>query len=96
VGFRGPNGHRNNELDDKIDVHRVDRSTQRLSNARLVSQINHVLSEILSIIHNIKSLFGEAAAKSDRARSETDFNGICMKRVAFPVLGDSSLVMRFP
>jgi hypothetical protein len=81
VGFRGPNSHHNNELDDKVNVHLVDRSTQGLSNALLVSRINHVLSEILSTIH--KSLFGEAAAKSDCARSETDFYGgdwWCCKR----------------
>jgi hypothetical protein len=69
VGFRGPNGHRNNELDDKLDVHRIDGSTQGHSNTLLSSRINHVLSEILSIIR--KSLFGEAAAKSDCARSES-------------------------
>jgi hypothetical protein len=69
VGSRGPNCHRNNELEEKIDVHHIDRSTQGHSNALLARRINHVLSDLLSIIH--KSLFGEAAAKSDCAPSES-------------------------
>jgi hypothetical protein len=40
MGFRSPNGHRNNELDDKMDVRRDDRSTQGLLNALLISRIN--------------------------------------------------------
>jgi hypothetical protein len=40
MGFRGPNDHRNNELDDKMDVRRDDRSTQGLLNALLISRIN--------------------------------------------------------
>jgi hypothetical protein len=44
-----------------------DRATQRLLVALLIDRKSLVLNEILSIIH--KSLFGEAAAKSDLARS---------------------------
>jgi hypothetical protein len=67
VGFRGPNGHHNNELDDRTDAHFNDRYTQGLFNALLVNRIKLVLSEIRWTIR--KSLFGEAAAKSDLARS---------------------------
>jgi hypothetical protein len=67
VRFRGPNDHHNNELDDRTDAHCDDRYAQGLFNALLISRINRVLSEIRWIIH--KSLFGEAAAKSDCARS---------------------------
>jgi hypothetical protein len=67
VGLRGPNGHHNNELNDRTDARCDDRYAQGLFNALLVSRINRVLSEIRWIIH--KSLFGEAAAKSDCARS---------------------------
>jgi hypothetical protein len=70
VGFRGPNAHHNNELDDRADAHCGDRYAQRLFNALLVNRINLVLSEIPWIIH--KSLFGEAAAKSNLARSGGD------------------------
>jgi hypothetical protein len=67
MGFRGPNGHHNNELDDRTDAHCDDRYAQELSNALLGSRTNRVLNKILLIIH--KSLFGEAAAKSDCARA---------------------------
>jgi hypothetical protein len=67
MGFRGPNGHHNNVLDDRTDAHCDDRYAQGLSNALLVSRTNRVLSEIRWVI--CKSLFGEAAAKSDLARS---------------------------
>jgi hypothetical protein len=67
MGFRGPNGHHNNVLDDRTDAHCEDRYTQGLSNALLVSRTNRVLSEIRWVIH--KSLFGGATAKSDLARS---------------------------
>jgi hypothetical protein len=46
MGFRDLNDHRNNELDDNIGVRCGDISTYGLSNALLISQINHVLSEI--------------------------------------------------
>jgi hypothetical protein len=46
----------------------LDRHAQGLFNALLVSRKNRVLSEIQWII--LKSLFGEAAEKSDCARSE--------------------------
>jgi hypothetical protein len=67
MGFRGPNGHHNNVLDDRTDAHCDDRYAQGLSNALLVSRTTRVLSEIRWVI--CKSLFGEAAAKSDLARS---------------------------
>jgi hypothetical protein len=67
MGFRGPNGHHNNELDDRTVAHCDDRYARGLSNALLVSRTNRVLSEIRWVL--CKSLFGEAAAKSDLARS---------------------------
>jgi hypothetical protein len=67
VGFRGPNGHHNNELDDRTDTHCDDRYAQGLFNVLLVNRIRFVFSEIPWVIH--KSLFGGAAAKSDLARS---------------------------
>ena len=67
MGFRGPNGHHNNVLDDRTDAHCDDRYAQGLSNALLVSRTNRILSEIRWV--SCKSLSGEAAAISDLARS---------------------------
>jgi hypothetical protein len=72
VGFRGPDGHHNNVRDDRTDAHCDDRYAQGLFNALLVSRTTRVLSKIRWIIH--RSIFGEAAAKSDCARSGEDFD----------------------
>jgi hypothetical protein len=67
VGFRGPNGHHNNVLDDRTDSHCDGRYAQRLFSALQVDRIELVLSKIRWV--TCKSPFGEAAAKSDLARS---------------------------
>jgi hypothetical protein len=67
MGFRGPNGYHNHELNDRTYDRCDNRYAQGLSNALLVNRIKLVLSEIRWVIH--KSLFGEAAAKSDLARN---------------------------
>jgi hypothetical protein len=67
VGIRGPNGHHNNVLDDRTDAHCDGRYAQGLFSALLVNRIKLVLSEIRWA--TCKSPFGEAAAKSDLARS---------------------------
>ena len=67
MGFRGPIGYHNNELDDRTDTPCGDIYAQGLSKVLLVNRTRFVLSEIRWVIY--KSLFGEAAAKSDLARS---------------------------
>jgi hypothetical protein len=51
----------------RLDIRYDGRATQRLLDALLINRKSHVLNKQLPIIH--KSLFGQAAAKSDCARS---------------------------
>lgn len=67
VGFWGHDSHHNSELDDKTGIPCDDISTRTLINALLTNRKSNVLNELWCLIH--KSLFGEAAAKSDRALS---------------------------
>jgi hypothetical protein len=46
MGFRGPIGYHNNELDDRTEAHYGDRYAQGLSKALLVNRMRLVLSEI--------------------------------------------------
>lgn len=63
VGFWCHDSHHNSELDDKTDIPCSVTSTQRLLITRISKREFLVLKKLHWIIH--KSLFGEAAAKSD-------------------------------
>lgn len=65
MGLGGQNNHRDNQVDGQATYPRSARSTQGLSEILLTNRKSLALNKISLLVDN--SLFGEVAAKSDRA-----------------------------